>query len=220
MREVVHECKCVTSVPILSRSAGGFVYNRACAHIRSDDELITAIQQQRDGAALAELYDRYGARVYSLSLMMLQETTSAQEVTQDAFLKVWTRAQQYSPQSGALVSWLLGIARNAARDRMRHEKIRSAPSIDDENFPEVPDTEALAEARWRDLRLVMNALPKDQRDVIVLSFYRAMSQVDIASYLNVPLGTIKTRMRLGMDKLRAVLRVSEADASTTGSGNV
>ena len=188
--------------------------------MRSDEELMTAIQKQRDGAALGELYDRHGSRVYSLCMMMLQEAASAQEVTQDAFLKLWTRAEQFKPEAGSLIGWLLTIARNGTRDRLRYEKFRSAPSIDDENFPEMPDKGEMDEARWRDLRMVMNDLPKEQRDVIELAFYRSMSQSDISAYLTVPLGTIKTRMRLGMDKLRMALRGVETDTSSMVLGRV
>lgn len=197
------------------------VYNRLRIWLmRSDEELMTAIQLQRDSAALGELYDRHGARVYSLCLMMLQETASAQEVTQDAFLKVWTRAEQYRSEAGPLIGWLLTIARNAARDRMRYENYRSGPSLDDDHFPEMPDLGEADEARWRDLRIVMKDLPKEQRTVIELAFYRSMSQSDISAYLLVPLGTIKTRMRLGMDKLRAALRGAGDGTSKMGTGRV
>ena len=188
--------------------------------MRSDEELMTAIQQQRDSAALGELYDRHGSRVYSLCLMMLQETSSAQEVTQDAFLKVWTRSEQYRSEAGSLIGWLLTIARNSARDRMRYENYRSGPSLDDETFPEMPDLAEADEARWRDLRIVMKDLPKEQRAVIELAYYRSMSQSDISAYLSVPLGTIKTRMRLGMDKLRAALHGAGEDTSKMGAGRV
>lgn len=175
----------------------------------TEDQLITRIQRraaETEGAsqALAELYDLYGSRVYSLSVMILGEGMAAQEATQDTFMKVWERPEQYRDEYGKFASWLLTIARRTAIDRLRREKrqFTIAASLDDDDFPELRDFKEDSENRWRELRLLMDELPMDQRETLILSFYRGMSQSDIASYLNIPLGTIKTRMKLAMDKLR------------------
>ena len=174
-----------------------------------EDQLITRIQRraaESEGAAqaLAELYDLYGSRVYSLSVMILGEGMAAQEVTQDTFMKVWERPEQYRDEYGKFASWLLTIARRTAIDRLRREKrqFSIAASLDDDDFPELRDVKEDSENRWRELRLLMDELPVDQRETLILSFYRGMSQSDISAFLDIPLGTIKTRMKLAMDKLR------------------
>ena len=156
--------------------------------------------------ALAELYDCFGSRTYALVVMILGERMAAQEVTQDVFLKIWHKPGAYHDEAGKFVSWLLTVARHVAFDYLRHEKRRCecVVSLDDEAFPELRDRVADEDQRWRDLASLMDELPAAQREPLILSYYRGMSQVDISVHLNVPLGTIKTRMKLGMDKLRTV----------------
>lgn len=161
--------------------------------------------QQRDSIALAELYDLYGGRVYSLTVTILGEGMAAQEVTQDTFMKVWQHPEQYHFQEGKFAAWLLTIARRSAIDRLRRDRRQMAQfeaSLDDEHFPELHDLRADEEARWRDLLYLFGTLPHEQREVIELSYYRGLSQSDISMHINVPLGTVKTRMRLAMEKLR------------------
>ena len=172
----------------------------------SDFELMQRVKR-RDASALAELYDRHGSRVYSLAVTVVGENAAAEEVTQDAFMRVWTYAEHYRDETGRFVAWLLTVTRRAAIDRLRRDRRASAAvSIDDESFPEIRDIAHDAEARWRDLRFMVDDLPVEQREVILLAFYRGLSQSDIAAYLQLPLGTVKTRMRLGMGKLRAAWR--------------
>lgn len=163
---------------------------------------------QRDAYALAELYDLYGGRVYSLAVAILGEGMAAQEVAQDTFMKVWSHPEQYQHQAGKFAAWLLTVARRSAIDRLRREQRQTAAitaSLDDEHFPELPDIAEDGEARWRDLRHLFDTLPSEQQEVIVLAYYRGLSQSDIAAHLNIPLGTVKTRMRLAMDKLRTAM---------------
>jgi RNA polymerase sigma-70 factor (ECF subfamily) len=154
---------------------------------------------------------------------MLGDGRTAEEVAQEVFLKLWTRADQYDPARGSVPAWLLTIARRSALDRIRLEGRR--PPLSD--FPAASGQPALAagadgsdEARWRALRFALHDLPAEQRRAIELSFYHGLSQREIAEFLGVPLGTVKTRIRLGMDKLRRAwigdagrpARRSEADA--------
>jgi RNA polymerase sigma-70 factor (ECF subfamily) len=164
--------------------------------------------QQRDPTALSDLYDLFSGKVYSLTVMILGEDMAAQEVTQDVFMKVWERPESYRDEQGKFGSWLLTVARRSAIDRLRREnrQFLIAASLDDDEFPELRDFAEDDETRWRELRLLMDELPPDQRETLVLSFYRGLSQSDISAYLNVPLGTIKTRMKLAMDKLRVAWR--------------
>ena len=163
---------------------------------------------QRDTNALSELYDLFSSKVYSLTAMILGEDMAAQEVTQDVFMKVWDKPESYRDEQGKFGSWLLTVARRAAIDRLRREnrQFLIAASLDDDEFPELRDFAEDDENRWRELHLLMEGLPPDQRETLVLSYYRSMSQSDISAYLNVPLGTIKTRMKLAMDKLRLAWR--------------
>jgi RNA polymerase sigma-70 factor (ECF subfamily) len=163
---------------------------------------------QGDREAFAQLYDRHASRVYGLAVRILGETMAAEEVTQDTFMKLWTRAKSFSPDKGTLVTWLLTIARRTALDRVRLEDRR--PDFGNPVDPELawkyhpdPDTET-DETRWRSLFFALHELPLEQRQTIELSYYQGLSQSQIADYLDVPVGTIKTRMRLGMEKLRQI----------------
>jgi len=170
----------------------------------SEQDLIERLRQQ-DTHALSELYDLFSSRVYSLAVAILGDTMAAQEVTQDTFMKVWKNPHLYHRDEGRFAGWLLTITRRLAIDHIRHENRRSGKSfsLDDENLPELRDPWQDEQARWRDLKHMMDELPLEQREVIVLAYYRGMSQSDIALYLDTPLGTVKTRLRLGMEKLRA-----------------
>lgn len=173
----------------------------------TDQELIARIQQ-REQAALSELYDRYGTRVYSLAVAIVGESMAAQEVTQDVFIRVWAHPDQYRYDDHRFVAWLLMITRHRAIDHLRREKTRGdwAQSLDESDFPEIPDLAQSVEEKWRDMRQVLDQLPPEQRDTIVLAYYHGLSQSEIAEHLQWPLGTVKTRMRLGMDKLRDVMK--------------
>ncbi|MGH2619187.1 MAG: sigma-70 family RNA polymerase sigma factor, partial [Anaerolineales bacterium] len=156
--------------------------------------------------AFLSLYDRYAARIHGLSMRMLRDTMSAEEVTQDAFLRVWTRAQTFNPDRGQVLSWLLAITRRLALDRFRLDS-RAPPPSESDNPDEdlnglADETSRSEEARWRSLRFALADLPAEQRLPIELAFYHGLSQREIAEQLRIPLGTVKTRVRLGMDKLR------------------
>ena len=158
-----------------------------------------------DRTAFLALYDRYAGRVYGLCLRMLQEPAAAEEVSQETFLKLWARAGQFDPRYGALVSWLLTIARHSALDRIRREARRPqlrAPDSDD-RLSRIPDPSSESEeARWGSLRLALQEIPGEQRSAIELAYYHGMSHREIAEFLDIPLGTVKTRIRLGMKRLR------------------
>jgi len=131
---------------------------------------------------------------------------SAEEVTQDAFLRLWTRAQTFNPDRGKVLSWLLAITRRLALDRFRLDSRVPPPAESDnpgEDFDGLADESSRTEeARWRSLRFALADLPAEQRLPIELAFYHGLSQREIAEHLRIPLGTVKTRVRLGMDKLR------------------
>lgn len=170
-----------------------------------DTELISKVTKGDQRAFLA-LYDRYSSHVYTLVSYMLRDQMLAEEVVQDTFLKLWSRAHQYLTERGSLLTWLLTIARRTALDRLRFESRRlnlsdgNDPDLMWENIPE-PETTS-EETRWHSLYLAVQALPEEQKRVIDLAYYQGLSQSEIAEMLNLPLGTVKTRLRNGMDRLR------------------
>ncbi len=178
----------------------------------SDDITLIARVTKGDEQALLELYDRYASRVYALALRILKEPMMAEEAVQDTFLKVWNHAREYQPQRGTLQIWLLTIARRTALDRLRMEARR--PLLSDATDPEelwrsIPDTDPMEdEAHRRSLYLTVQTLPPDYRLVIELAYYQGLSQSQIAAVLGWPLGTVKTRLREAMRRLR---RAWEAD---------
>jgi RNA polymerase sigma-70 factor (ECF subfamily) len=178
--------------------------NNAWSNI-PDDELMMRVASRDENAFLA-LYDRYASRVYALVLHILRDPQTAEEITQEAYLKVWTRARSYLPGKAGFAAWLLSIARNTALDLLRLERRRPEPAGNED--PEeiwsniANGATTTEEARWKSLYFILQALPAEQRQVIELAFYHGMSHSEIAGYLELPLGTVKTRLRTGMALLR------------------
>jgi len=171
-----------------------------------DESKLIAQVAQGDERAFLAIYDRYAGRVHGLTLHILGDPMLAEEATQDAFLKLWSRARQYLGERGPFLPWLLTLARRVALDRLRLESRR--PALSDSNNPEdawqyLPDLETMTEeSRWRSLYFAVQSLHPDQRRVIELAYYQGLSQSEIAETLGWPLGTVKTRLRAGMEKLR------------------
>lgn len=170
-----------------------------------DNELIQKVVSGDERAFLA-LYDRYCNYVYALTLRILHDPMLAEEVTQDTFLKLWSRARQFLAERGSLLNWLLTIARRSALDRIRLEARR--PTLSDGIAPEEiwqnisePDS-ASEESRWRTMYFAVGSLAPEHRLVIELAYYQGLSQSEIASMLGWPLGTVKTRLRAAMEQLR------------------
>jgi RNA polymerase sigma-70 factor (ECF subfamily) len=174
----------------------------------NDQQLLDRIKL-RDQEAMVTLHTRYADLVYSIAQRILEDGPTAEECVQDAFMRVWQSAGQYNAQRGPLVAWLIGITRNVSIDRLR--QLGRQVAVPQENRPDSADEEEVLfniPEDWRDreqansLRFAVQALPPEQRQVIELSYYGGMTQSDIAEQLTLPLGTVKTRMRLGMQKLR------------------
>lgn len=191
---------------IISRSASLIRYNESVNGL-DDIKIIEQITLGNEQAFLA-MYDRYSSRVYGLTLRILGNTMLAEEATQDTFLKLWSRARQYLAEQGPFLPWLLTIARRVALDRLRLETRR--PTLSNSKDPDnawqtIPDLETLSdESRWRSMYFAVQSLHPDQRKVIELAYYQGLSQSEIADVLGWPLGTVKTRLRAAMEKLREV----------------
>jgi RNA polymerase sigma-70 factor, ECF subfamily len=177
------------------------------------DEELMGLVARRDQRAFEVLYDRHGGIAYSLAYRIVGDAGGAEDVTQEAFLSVWRSEAGYDPARGSVRSWLLGIVRNRAIDVLRRNSSGRAPRLDlgaEERLAEVPapdrtDTEALRRDEARSIRGALAQLPEDQSQVIGLAYFGGFSQSEIASMLGAPLGTVKGRMRLGLEKVRSLL---------------
>jgi RNA polymerase sigma-70 factor, ECF subfamily len=171
--------------------------------LHDDIDLMRRIRE-RDQQALNDVYNQYGGAVYSLALRVLGERTRAEEITQDVFLRVWNAPEKWDSAKGKLLSWLLTVTRYAAIDALRAalRKLDSqTSSIDDEIAPMgLPNISDWQEGQL--LRRLLSQLPPDQAQVIDLAFYGGMTHQDLSDTLKLPLGTVKTRLRLGLQKLR------------------
>ena len=185
----------------------------------ADAALMLRITNQ-DQAALMDLYQRFGGQVYGLVLRVLRDTQLAEEATQDTFLKVWHKAEQWDSSRGQLSSWLLTIARYAAIDRLRREQRHSSTSVPflDSLAENASAPERVGDRRWLDgqlLRQFMATLPEEQALVIELAFFQGMTHSELAEHLQWPLGTVKTRLRSGLQKLRG-LWIDSQESSAAG----
>lgn len=179
------------------------------AHL--EDEALVGRVVAGEEAALEALYDRYGRRVYSLALTMLHDPGAAEEVTQEVFLSVWRRAASYRKERGRLATWILSIAHHRAVDALRSRRRRTQQDepMDERmerSFADVltesPDNAAVLQEEGHYVRQALQELPPEQKKVLVLAYYHGLTQGEIAQKLGHPLGTVKTRMRLGIHKLR------------------
>ena len=161
---------------------------------------------QGDEPAFLTIYDCYVGRVHGLTLRILGDPMLAEEATQDTFLKLWSRAHMYVAERGSLLLWLLTIARRTALDRLRLEGRRPTLSNADdptEAWQAIPDSNSLSEeSHWRSLSFAVKALSPDHRQLIELAYYQGLTQSEIAEVLGWPLGTVKTRLRAAMERLR------------------
>jgi RNA polymerase sigma-70 factor (ECF subfamily) len=173
---------------------------------QADDIRLLERIQAGDQTALGEIHARYINLVYSMAYRVLGESMAAEEVAQDTFLRLWKKAYTYDPAKGRFATWLLTVTRRLAidtlRTRQRQQPDNRLVSIDEE--PDVWENVLSVEENdlRRTLRSAMSGLPEEQREPIELAYFYGLSQPEIADALDVPLGTIKTRIRLGMQKLR------------------
>jgi RNA polymerase sigma-70 factor (ECF subfamily) len=167
-----------------------------------------------DQDALAKLYDETNRLVYSLVYRVLGEHSTAEEVTMDVYMQVWRQAARFDAARGALLTWLLTIARSRAIDRRRASRLtqQRTEQLDlsegqqaARSFANIEEAALLSE-RGRVVQAALLALPAEQREVIELGYFLGLSHREIAERLKQPLGTVKTRARLGMMKLRETLK--------------
>jgi RNA polymerase sigma-70 factor (ECF subfamily) len=178
---------------------------------RLADEDLMPLVGRKEPAAFEVFYDRHGGAAYSLAHRIVGSRAFAEDVVQEAFLSIWRSEAGYDRTRGSVRAWALGIVRNRAIDALRREASRGALDHDDESTlerraaPERTDEEALRRETARVLRGAIEGLPSDQSKVIELAYYGGFSHSEIAEMLGMPLGTVKGRMRLGLEKIRARL---------------
>ncbi len=177
---------------------------------QSDLEVVVALQQGNT-TALGVVYDRYGAAVYRLALRMLTNPAEAEDLTQEVFLAFWRGVEKYDPQRGTLLVFLLAITRSRALNRLRQQTsqrdLRQRFGNHLPVLPQQPEMDAvvLTELSER-MGMALKEIPIAQRQVLEMAYYQGKSQSEIAQELDLPLGTIKTRSRQGLLKLREMLR--------------
>lgn len=183
-----------------------------------DDHDLIARLSAGDQSAIGDLYDRYGGPVYALALRMLQDPAAAEDITQEVFLKVWKSASRFDAQRGRAGSWILHIAYTASVDLLRSRRRglpgRFEPLAQESDPTADPAADAIAAVLGAQVRAALMRLPPEQRRALEMAYFDAMSQQEIAAALSIPLGTVKSRVRLGLETLRQSLstpRKKEAD---------
>jgi RNA polymerase sigma-70 factor (ECF subfamily) len=190
----------------------------------NSDAVLAAGVANGDVAAWSSLYDRYAPSVYAFAAHMLGRD-HAEDVVQDAFLRLWHRADRFDPERGSFSAWFYTVVRNRIRDELRHrrreERLLVASDADDllaeTPIPGVDVDEVIAQReRGQAVLRALQSLPPDQRRVLVLAYFGAgLSQASIADYLGCPLGTVKKRTRLGLQKLRNLLEPANSPGQLT-----
>ncbi len=177
----------------------------------ADEDLMTLVER-KDADAFAVLYDRHGGAAYSLAHRIVGDRAVAEDVTQEAFLSVWRSGARFDATRGSVRSWTLGIVRNRAIDALRRLS-GPAPKLDfdddavleGQQASELTDAEAIRRETARRVRGALGELPEEQSEVIGLAYFGGFTHSEIAEMLGMPLGTVKGRMRLGLEKIRVTL---------------
>lgn len=171
------------------------------------DEDLMSLMEAGDAEAFAALYDRHSRASYSLSYRMMGERQAAEDLTQDAFLKVWRSASGYRSERGSVRTWILSIVHNRGIDQLRSlgSRRRTQDRVE-QSAPRSQPSEAFAET-WRNsqrdqVREALGTLPAEQLKILELAYFSGYTHVEISELLDLPLGTVKGRMRLGLKKIR------------------
>jgi RNA polymerase sigma-70 factor, ECF subfamily len=179
-----------------------------------DDRVLLQKVAAGDTQALDTLYQRYARVVFGLGQRMLMSPELAEDLVQETFWRVWRRSKSFNAERGQVAQWIFGIAHNLAIDELRRQRSRPVAVYETEDNPVLGTIEdqrsdvvntALDQERRRVIGAALERLPQEQREVIELSYFGGFSQSEIADKLNNPVGTIKTRARLGLQKLREAL---------------
>ena len=183
----------------------------AALESRQADRASLARMARGDQAAFAELYDRHARLVYSLALRILHDRGDAEDVVQEVFAQVWAQAGRYDPSRGAVAAWMVMLTRSRAIDRLRAKRARPDAAADASAAESVvdltaaQDLELLSAEQVTRLQRALVELPEAQRTALELAYYEGLTHVEVAARLAEPLGTVKTRIRQAVLKLREAL---------------
>lgn len=183
---------------------------------RLADEDLMQLVAEGDAGAFAVLYERHANVAFSLAFRMCGKAAITEEVVQDAFLSLWRGGSRYDRTRGSVRTWVLGIVHNRAVDALRRGTVHDRGRISDEGIeerleaPERTDQEVGRRDEAREIRAALEDLPTEQSQVIELAYYGGFTHSEIATMLDTPIGTVKGRMRLGLQKLRSQLGPAEA----------
>ncbi len=178
-----------------------------------DTALLREIANQ-EAEALAILYDRYGRLLFSVAYHMVGDNNLAEEITLDVFRRVWQKANSYRADRASVRTWLTSMTRNRAIDMLRREGVRPEQNsiswaelnVEPYTLGRSPETAVSHQIEMQKVHAALGDLPPEQQDVLILAYLRGYSHSQIADKLAMPIGTVKTRIRLGMQKLRNTLR--------------
>lgn len=166
---------------------------------------------RQDREAFSQLYDRCSSLVFTLAMRMLRERSDAEDLLQDVFVQVWRQAANYDEARGSLEAWIINIARSRAIDKLRSTRRREQSFVltDDPSLAESSDN-VEASVTDSEVRMTMSSalanLPESQRKLLEMAYFEGLTQTEIAERLAEPLGTVKTRMRAGIQRLRDMLK--------------
>jgi RNA polymerase sigma-70 factor (ECF subfamily) len=185
--------------------------NRNELHRLADEDLMPLVGN-KEPAAFEVFYDRHGGAAFSLAYRIVGDRSTAEDVVQEAFLSIWRSGARFDRARGSIRAWTLGIVRNRAIDALRRDAGRpprlgfaEEEHITKRPAKELTDTEALRRETARELRGALSDIPREQSRVIELAYFGGFTHSEIAEMLGEPLGTVKGRMRLGMEKIRSTL---------------
>lgn len=200
-----------TSRITVIRKVAAFVETGAVNYARlADEELMQAVQAG-DPMAFETIYDRHGGAAFSLAYRIVGTRSAAEDATQDAFLAIWRSRVRYQRERGSVRNWILGIVHNRTIDALRRNQVHATRRADAEGIEErkaaaqLTDVEAFRRDEQRRVRAAIETLPDAQVKVIELAYFGGFTHNQIAEMLGEPVGTVKGRMRLGLDKLRREL---------------
>ena len=175
-----------------------------------ENQLIERIVN-KDEKALSELYDRYAKLSYSIILAIIKNPKEAEELLQEVFITVWNKSSLFNLKKGNVYGWLVTIARNIAIDRIRSKRFKEHKSLMEglefpfESIDTLPLDTLITEERSVIIKEALAKIPQEQKEAIVLTYFEGYSQKEIAELLKLPLGTVKTRIRMGMQKLQTLI---------------